>query len=208
MTKDLLKNITTIFSMLEELKKVSWQRCPPPWSHKSELWTDFTVTVAGVLQWHSGTRWRQHPPHGWGACWAALHSCCRVSTVSLLKSSREEREAEKHTSFYVCVNFHTLLLCCRLLDHTINSTELLSAPHRGSYNRIINVIGEAEMAANQSREAADQAYKVTQLNVKGDKGTVHVVFWLFFNVGLVCWARERSIKSLMSLRNIDMVVFV
>lgn len=56
---------------------------------------------------------------------------------------------------------HRPVCCCRVVHNTTSGTELLSMLGIGDYNSIINAIEKAEMAANQSREAADEALKVT-----------------------------------------------
>lgn len=53
-----------------------------------------------------------------------------------------------------------------MLHDATNSTGLLSVlgvQGVGTYNSIINAIEKADMAANQSRVAADQALKVTRV---------------------------------------------
>lgn len=69
---------------------------------------------------------------------------------------------------------HHAICYCRLLHNGTNSTDLLSDLGIGAYNSIINAIEKAEMAANQSREAADQALKVTQLLVMLDDSNGNV----------------------------------
>lgn len=58
---------------------------------------------------------------------------------------------------------HHAICYCRLLHNATNSTGMLSVLGTGATNSIINAIEKAEMAANQSRVAADQALKVTQV---------------------------------------------
>ena len=59
-----------------------------------------------------------------------------------------------------------LKLCIRhfrVLQNATNSNELLGVPSQGFFIGIIKTIQKAEIAANQSREAADEALKVTLL---------------------------------------------
>lgn len=59
---------------------------------------------------------------------------------------------------------HNHAICyCRVLQNATNSSDLLSVLGIGAYNSIINALEEAEMAANESREAADEALKVTSV---------------------------------------------
>lgn len=51
----------------------------------------------------------------------------------------------------------------RVLHNATNNTDLLSVLGKGAHNNIINAIERAAMAANQSREAADGALKVTKV---------------------------------------------
>lgn len=57
---------------------------------------------------------------------------------------------------------HHAVCYCRVFHNATNSTELLSELGTGVYNSILNAVEKAELAANQSREAADEALKVTQ----------------------------------------------
>ena len=56
---------------------------------------------------------------------------------------------------------HNAVCYCRVLHNATNSTDLLSALGMGAHNNIVHTIEKAEMAANQSREAAHQALQVT-----------------------------------------------
>ncbi|XP_031724153.1 laminin subunit alpha-3 [Anarrhichthys ocellatus] len=47
----------------------------------------------------------------------------------------------------------------QMLRNATSSTDLLSVPGKGAYNRILNGVEKAAMAANQSREDADEALK-------------------------------------------------
>ncbi|XP_075943399.1 laminin subunit alpha-3 [Anarhichas minor] len=47
----------------------------------------------------------------------------------------------------------------QMLRNATSSTDLLSVPGKGAYNRILNRVEKAAMAANQSREDADEALK-------------------------------------------------
>lgn len=56
---------------------------------------------------------------------------------------------------------HHGVCCLRVLHNVVNNTDLLSNPGIGADDNIIGAIEKAEMAANQSREAADQTLRVT-----------------------------------------------
>lgn len=62
---------------------------------------------------------------------------------------------------FMLILIHNAVCYCRVLHNATNSTDLLSARGMGAHNNIIHTIEKAEMAANQSREAADQALQVT-----------------------------------------------
>lgn len=55
---------------------------------------------------------------------------------------------------------HHAICYCRVLHNATNSTDLPSVLGIGAHNSIINAIEKAEMAENESREAAEQALKV------------------------------------------------
>lgn len=53
------------------------------------------------------------------------------------------------------VSYHSVL------RNVANNTDLLSNPGIGADDNILGALEKAEMAANQSREAADQTLRVT-----------------------------------------------
>ncbi|XP_045906061.1 laminin subunit alpha-3-like isoform X2 [Micropterus dolomieu] len=118
MTKDLLKNITDIFLMLEEIKK-EFEICAAQLDGaKLELYSIFQIMA-------------------------------RVDIVTNAEEHAEELDR-------VAAEFQ------QLLHDATNSTDLLSVlgvQGVGTYNSIINAIEKADMAANQSRVAADRALK-------------------------------------------------
>ncbi|XP_051232166.1 laminin subunit alpha-3 isoform X2 [Dicentrarchus labrax] len=115
MTKDLLKNITDIFLMLEEIKKEFE-------NHAAQL-------DGAKLQ-----------------LFEKLNNLVQIMAKMDIVTKAEEHAEELNR---VAAEFQVL--------H--NSTDLLSVLGIGAYNSIITSIEKAEMAANQSREAADQALK-------------------------------------------------
>ncbi len=65
------------------------------------------------------------------------------------------------TSVFMLTFIHHGICYYRVLHNATNSTDLLGVKGIGAHNIIINAIEKAEMAANQSRGAAEQALKVT-----------------------------------------------
>ncbi|XP_073332501.1 laminin subunit alpha-3 [Pagrus major] len=117
MTKDLLKNITDIFLMLEENKKEFESHAAQLDGAKLQL----TKKLNNIFQ--------------------------KLSKVDIVTKAEEHAEELSRLAAELQQALH----------HAVNSTDLLSALGTGAHNNIINTIEKAEMAANQSREAADQA---------------------------------------------------
>lgn len=93
---------------------------------------------------------------GRGACRGAQQDGGRVSTVSV--EQRKWRKWMENCVFVDITLIYHPVCYCRLLHDAINSTQL----HTGTHNNILNAIEKADMAANESREAADRALKVCQ----------------------------------------------
>ncbi|XP_044054261.1 laminin subunit alpha-3 isoform X2 [Siniperca chuatsi] len=116
MTKDLLKNITNICLMLEEVKK----EFENPAAQLDYAKLEF-IKLNNIFQ--------------------------IVAKVDIVTKAEEHAEELDR----VAAEFQ------QVLHNATNSTELLSVLGIGAYYSIINGIEKAEMAANQSRVAADQA---------------------------------------------------
>uniref|UniRef100_A0A3B4VLD6 Laminin G domain-containing protein n=1 Tax=Seriola dumerili TaxID=41447 RepID=A0A3B4VLD6_SERDU len=147
MTKDLLKNITDTFLMLEEIKEVSW-RLSPPRLHGTSFETAQTEFPVCELQ-----EFGNHAAPVDGArreLFKKLNIILHIRAKVDVVTKAEERAEQLHRA--------AAGLQQARHDAT-NSTERLRVPHQGAYNNIISVIDESEMAADQSREAADRALK-------------------------------------------------
>ncbi|XP_056233586.1 laminin subunit alpha-3 isoform X1 [Seriola aureovittata] len=147
MTKHLLKNVTDTFLMLEEIKKVSW-RLSPPRLHGTSFETAQTEFSVCELQ-----EFENHAAPVDGArqeVFRKLNMILHIRAKVDLVTKAEERAQQLHTA---AAGFQ------QARHDATNSTERLRVPHQGAYNNIISVIDETEMAADQSREAAEGALK-------------------------------------------------
>ncbi|XP_074492138.1 laminin subunit alpha-3 isoform X2 [Sebastes fasciatus] len=116
MTKDLLKNISDVFLMLEEIKR----------------------------------EFENHAAQLDGAKLPLFKKLNDIFRMMEIMTKAEEHAEE--------LNREAAELQ-QVLQNATNSSDLLSVLGIGAYNSIINALEEAEMAANESREAADEALK-------------------------------------------------
>ncbi|XP_078024626.1 laminin subunit alpha-3 [Epinephelus lanceolatus] len=119
MTRDLLKNTTDVFLMLEEIKSEFENHAAQLDGAKLELLKK-------------------------------LNNIVQIKTKVDIVSKAEEHAEKLNRE---AAEFQ------QVLHNSTNSTDLHSVLSVGAYNNIIKAIEEAEMAANQSREAVDQASK-------------------------------------------------
>ncbi|XP_068581622.1 laminin subunit alpha-3 isoform X2 [Cebidichthys violaceus] len=84
----------------------------------------------------------------------------------------------------------------QMLRNATGSTDLLSVPGKGAYNRIITAVEKAAMAANQSREAADEALE----DVK-EGGLVNRAEGLKDNSTNLCTEANETLKVLSHAAN-------
>ncbi|XP_054459158.1 laminin subunit alpha-3 [Anoplopoma fimbria] len=76
----------------------------------------------------------------------------RTTKMDMITKAEEQTEEQTEELIRATAELQQML-------QNATSTEPLSVPGEGAYNGIINAVEEAEMAANQSREAADEALK-------------------------------------------------
>uniref|UniRef100_A0A671UKA7 Laminin, alpha 3 n=1 Tax=Sparus aurata TaxID=8175 RepID=A0A671UKA7_SPAAU len=131
MAKDLLKNISDIFLMLEENKKEFENHAAQLNGAKRQLIKNLNNKYQILSKVDKVTKAEEH-----------------ARELSMLAAELQQ-----------------------VLHNATNSTDLLSARGMGAHNNIIHTIEKAEMAANQSREAADQALQdVEEGLVNGAEG--------------------------------------
>ena len=85
----------------------------------------------------------------------------------------------------------------RVLQNATNSNELPGVPSEGFFIGIIKTIQKAEIAANQSREAAEEALKVTLLllilhDVFNQMFSCIMLIEIYINMTLLLQARMRG----------------
>ncbi|XP_053178329.1 laminin subunit alpha-3 [Scomber japonicus] len=116
MTTDLLKNITDIFLMLEDMKKELEKHAAQVDGGKVELFKKLNIM--------------------------------QMTVAIIEEAAKHAEELDRQATEFE-----------QLVHSVINSTSLPPLLHTGVNNFIINAIEEAEMAANQSMEAAERASK-------------------------------------------------